>query len=341
MIFNFPDDKTVYNGTIHRRNARNFFELIDISNPQSNLIEINGTSYYFTYFNGASPGNKGGNSIILKLYESQTIDLDELEYGDPELVLKISKIKCSTNPNFMKTKEKRFLKEIRALKRCEKKKFENIIRIFHYGKCRIKNQKNTDFDEHFFYTMEYADKDLKSFIEDNHNFLSLSEKVDLCISLSEGLKELVDLNYYHRDIKPDNIFIVDKKWKIGDLGLIAERNSSEELDELSERIGPIGWLSPEAMNKYLCEKYNFAFPHNCTIDHQSDIFQLGKVFWYIFQHNAPIGSIKGEDFLLKDSKIYAIIRTMLNHSKSRRFKNINEVIRLFHIIQTDLLRKSA
>ena len=127
------------------------------------------------------------------------------------------------------------------------------------------------------------------------------------------------IGFYHRDLKPDNIFIVDKTWKIGDLGLIASRDQDYNIDLPNELIGPKGWFCPEAMNKYLTENIEFPISFDCNIDHQSDIFQLGKIFWYIFQGNAPIGSIKRNDFKIKDERIYEIIRRMINHSKAKRF----------------------
>jgi serine/threonine protein kinase len=177
------------------------------------------------------------------------------------------------------------------------------------------------------------------FIEKMHDELSVSEKLNLCRSLSEGLKELCSLGYYHRDIKPDNIFIINDVWKIGDLGLLAERDKEDEIDRIGEGIGPKGWMSPESMNKYLCEGKKFLFIHNCNIDHQSDIFQLGKVFWYIFQYNAPIGTVKEKDFFIKNTRIYAVIKTMLNYSKKKRYKKIDEVIWLFKLIEAKMLKK--
>tara|TARA_R110002033_G_C3770537_1_gene228161 strand:- start:44 stop:613 length:570 start_codon:yes stop_codon:yes gene_type:complete len=187
--------------------------------------------------------------------------------------------------------------------------------------------------------MEFAEYDLKSYIEKYHNVLGIEEKLELCLSLSEGLKELNQLGYYHRDLKPDNIFITEKnRWKIGDLGLL-ENRQIESIDSIAEFIGPRGWMTPEAMNKYLCENKDFTYDHSCTIDHQSDIFQLGKIFWYIFQYNAPIGTVKESDFLIKDSRLFSIIKTMLNHSKKKRYNNINEVILLLRPLENKALKK--
>lgn len=338
MDFTFPKDKVLYNGTIRQhiaKNGKESFELIDSYTPTSNLIQIDNTDYYFTYLN-SNGDNKGGNSIILKLYEAQSIEIDDPVYNEPDLILKIHKFK---KKNITNRSQQRFIKEIEALYKCKEKNFENIVIIEHSGVCKIFDNRSNKYDEYFYYTMEYAHYDLKSFIELNHNKITIEEKVSLCIDLAKGLKELKLLDLYHRDIKPDNIFMnSDANWKIGDLGLINDRNNNFQLDKIADNIGPKGWMSPESMNKYLTEGKGFNHKYHCDIDHQSDIFQLGKVFWYIFQHNAPIGSIKENDFLMKKGQIYPIIKTMLNHSKSKRYKDIDEVIKLLKIEEHKLLK---
>lgn len=339
MNFTFPKDKVLYNGTIRqhliKNNDKDSFDLIDIHSPTSNLIQIDNTDYYFTYLN-SDGNNKGGNSIILKLYEAQSIEIDEPVYNDPDLILKIHK---SKNKIVANRSQQRFIKEIEALYKCKEKIFENIIIIEHSGKCKIFDNRSNKYDEYLYYTMEYAQYDLKNFIELNHNNITIDQKISLCIDLAKGLKELKLLDLYHRDIKPDNIFMnSDANWKIGDLGLINDRDNNFQLDKIADNIGPKGWMSPESMNKYLTEGKGFNHKYHCEIDHQSDIFQLGKVFWYIFQHNAPIGAIKENDFLVKKGQIYPIIKTMLNHSKSKRYKDIDEVIKLLKIEENKLLK---
>jgi serine/threonine protein kinase len=343
MNFNFPDNKAIFKDTIqnyHDNGGKGSFSLIDILNPKDNLIQIGGIDYFFTYLNVGLSGNKGGNSILMKLFDSQYIDTDDPQYDEPDSILKISKFKKS-NSNYPSKQERRFVKEIEALNICQEKKFQNVIKVFNQGVCSIMNHSTKKYDEYLFYTMEYAEYDLKKYVEENFSVLTFDEKVALCVSLCDGLSELYTLDYYHRDIKPDNIFIVDSIWKIGDLGLVAERNKPNEIDKVAESIGPKGWMSPESMNKYLCDGKNFDLKHDCLIDHQSDIFQLGKVFWYIFQYNTPIGSVKERDFLIKNSKIYAIIKTMLSQSKARRFKDVSEVSRLLKLIEGDRLKKKV
>lgn len=80
-----------------------------------------------------------------------------------------------------------------------------------------------------FYTMDYASGDLKSYLE-NHD-IPFEDRVNLCLQIANGLKELKDIGYYHRDLKPDNILMFDNIWKIGDLGLIAYRDEDNIYDK--------------------------------------------------------------------------------------------------------------
>lgn len=343
MNFTFSENKALHFDTIKnftRDGARINYSLIDILNPLDNQIKIDNIDYFFTYLSDDGK-NKGGNSIILKLFESQTIDVTNTNYGKPDLIIKILKYKKAWKPLYEKKSEKRFKMEIEGLKKCKEANFQNVVNIFHNGVCKVFNPDRNAYDEFLYYTMEYAEYDLKKFIEINHEEFSFDEKLNLSISIAEGLKELESLNYFHRDIKPDNIFMTESIWKIGDLGLLDERNKLDLIDDEAEPIGPRGWMSPESMNKYLTEGKKFKNNFNVSIDHQSDIFQLGKVFWYIFQHNAPIGAIKERDFKINNSQIYSIIRTMLNHSKENRFKRIDEVIKLLKTVQAKTLKEGV
>lgn len=306
---------------------RYFSSGIEISDIiEKNYIQIDNTDYFLSYLDLQHKRNKGGNSFVFAMYDAQTYDEGNT---DPCKVIKISKQNDAINKIkkiIPHSRNKRFFQEIMALYDCKQRNTDNVIEIFDSGHflC-MKNNEPIAFP---FYTMEYAKPDLKSFMENND--VEESARVQLCLQIAQGLKQLNDLGYYHRDIKPDNIFVVDGIWKIGDLGLIAKRNAPS-LDYSQEFVGPRGWLSPEAMNKYLSENVagkNF----DCTIDHQSDLFQLAKVFWYILQGNAPIGCVKEHDFLLTNSPLYSLLKQMLNHTKSKRPSSIDIVISDLHKI---------
>ena len=287
--------------------------------PSENPVTIASHDYYLGYLSHNEKGNKGGNSYVFALYNAQE---EFNEESEPINVIKISKrpAKSKQRSWVPGSKNRRFVSEVEALTECKVKHHQNVIRIEEIsGYCDYGGKMYP------FYIMEYADMDLKSFIESK--CLSIEEKVGLCLQIALGLKELYALNYYHRDLKPENMFIVDGTWKIGDLGLIATRDQ-DAVEDCKSIIGPRGWLSPEAMNKYLTEGKGLLYHYDCSIDHQSDIFQLGKVFWYIMQGNVPIGGIKSSDFKEHNSDMYVLLKTMLNHSKKRRYKHIDDVIEI-------------
>lgn len=296
----------------------------DISEERArNYLKLNNIEYYVSYLNANYKSNKGGNSFVYALYTAQIDNEDAI----PEKVIKISKYyeKYINNRIKKSYKNNRFRQEIEALYDCKAKKVNNIIDIDCDGNLICKTYGCKDKIVSFpFYVMEYAESDLKSFFENNEETYDIATRIELCLQIAQGIKELHELGYYHRDIKPDNIFMVDHTWKIGDLGLIQMRNKPT-YDKLGELVGPKGWLSPEAMNKYLSESVNEQ-KFDCNIDHQSDIFQLAKVFGYILQGNAPIGCVEESDFLLHNTSLYSLLREMLNHAKQRRPHSIDEVI---------------
>jgi serine/threonine protein kinase len=201
--------------------------------------------------------------------------------------------------------------EVEALKLASNLEFNNIIQYY------FDDYKDIGASRFHYYVMEKADYDLTQYLDKED--VSDQQRLLLCTDILNGIKQLHTNEIYHRDIKPDNILFVKKSWKIGDLGLIANRNSEFEIKEVGEKIGPIGWLSPEATNKYLNEGDGKLNKHgfDCQIDEYSDVFQLGKLFWYIFQGNIPLGQIDRADFKLADNEIFEIIFEMLKHSKNR------------------------
>ena len=290
-----------------------------------NYLRLDDVEYFVSFLNSEFKSNKGGNSFVFALYVAQTYNEDAM----PERVIKISKYpepyNYIRNKIRQKNINKRFRQEIEALYDCKQRDVGNVIDIAFDGNLICRTYEDGEFEVSFpFYVMEYAEYDLKSYLEEENEEYDEASRVELCLQIAQGIKELNDLGYYHRDIKPDNIFMINGIWKVGDLGLIQMRNKPS-LDDKGELVGPRGWLSPEAMNKYLSENVegkNF----DCNIDHQSDLFQLAKVFWYILQGNAPIGCVKESDFLLRNSSLYSLIKQMLNHSKKRRPASVDIVI---------------
>lgn len=116
--------------------------------------------------------------------------------------------------------------------------------------CLLKIYDVVKKDDSFYYTMEPADNFLGA---SNKNYepytlerllksrkkLDFEQTRELVLQLLEGLEALHSRKLVHRDIKPANIFFVNKRAKLGDIGLLANDNSQ------TYRAGTPYFLPPE------------------------------------------------------------------------------------------------
>jgi len=223
----------------------------------------------------------------------------------------------------------RFEHEIEALKIANIEKHSNVVEFYEEGIFKSKGQKIP------YFIMEYCEINLSSFLKENS--ISINQKLLLTKEVLRGVKELHRLELYHRDIKPDNIFMVEGVWKIGDLGISVYQNDYS-LDWENEKIGPYGWLSPEVMNKVLCAGTPLESNFQCIVNNLSDIFQLGKLVWFIFLGNIPIGQVRRNDFTKKPEKecdiIFDLIFNLLQYEPKQRWdlkKAESEILKALEI----------
>ena len=153
----------------------------------------------------------------------------------------------------------------------EKTGCDGIIKT--YGILCEKNY----FGTYYFYElMELADRDWEKEIKNRQNtqlYYQESELIQIFSHLIKTLSALQKNHYTHRDIKPQNIMIVNGKYKIGDFGngkllkregIIIQRIRGSEL-----------FMSP-----LLFKAYHAGMP---TVKHntfKSDVFSLGMCFFY-------------------------------------------------------------
>lgn len=279
---------------------------IKLSNDaHKNYLRHDGLDYMVTSISTDFKKSKGGNSSVFRLTPQE---------GDA-LAIKFSKYDVSTKEAVAKNSQRieRFNREIEALRLVKSSGLPNLVEYFFDAELRLGSRLFP------YYVMEQADSDLTTYLEANE--VTQQQRFLLCVDILKGIQGLHGIGIYHRDIKPDNILFVRGEWKIGDLGLVDFQDSDFDIDEVGERIGPRDWLSPEAFNKCLTENRTKALPYqyDCRIAAESDVYQLGKLFWFIFQGNLPEGQLVRKDFRLADKALYDIIYNMLWHSKENRY----------------------
>ncbi|MBU6122320.1 protein kinase family protein [Hymenobacter siberiensis] len=277
-----------------------------------NFVDFLDERFFVSYLSGDKAA-EGGNGLVFQINNQN---------GDV-YALKLSKTsrQAASRDEEKEKRLARFNREISALNAIKYDYNENVVGLIGTGNIVI--GRNT-YD---FFVMEKCDYSLSSYLKSQPD-LAPSQRIALFSKILNGIKYLHRYGIYHRDIKSDNILVQDDEPKICDLGLSTFRNDDLDLDDVGERIGPTGWFSPEATNKFLVETTLNPFNLNCVIGAKSDVFQLGKLFWYIMQGNLPLGQIAKSDFVASTNPLlYSIIRKCLLHSSQRR-PSVDKAIKL-------------
>ncbi len=118
--------------------------------------------------------------------------------------------------------------------------------------------------------------------------MRLERKLDIMADLCEGLAHAHSKGVVHRDLKPANVFITTTGHvKILDFGLA--RMLTSDMTKSQTTIGTPNYMSPEQVRGE-------------RVDHRSDIFSLGVVFYELLTSKRPFS---GESFA---SVIYKILQ---------------------------------
>ncbi len=140
----------------------------------------------------------------------------------------------------------------------------NIVEVYDVG----------EDDGKYFIVMEYVDgKTLKSLIK-KRGALTLPEVVDIMLQLTSAIECAHESYIIHRDIKPQNVIILeDGRVKVMDFGIAAQLNSND-LTQTNSVMGTVYYLPPEQANG------------NVTTT-KSDIYSLGILMYELVVGKVP------------------------------------------------------
>ncbi len=154
----------------------------------------------------------------------------------------------------------RFFREARAAAQLSHR---NIITIYDLG----------EQDGSPYLAMEYLEgRDLDQRLHDPEG-MSLTRKLELALSICEGLAHAHPCGLIHRDIKPANVFVTDDGGvKILDFGLA--RLITSELTRSNVVVGTVNYMAPEQLRGE-------------RADHRADIFSFGVLLYELLGGRKP------------------------------------------------------
>ena len=155
----------------------------------------------------------------------------------------------------------------------------NIVEMYDVG----------EDDGDFYIVMEYVEgKNLKQLIK-RRTRLSISEVIDIMKQLTDGIAHAHDSFIIHRDIKPQNILILDNGLvKITDFGIAVALNSTQ-LTQTNSVMGSVHYLPPEQ-----------AAGKGATF--KSDIYSLGILMYELVTGTLPFRGENAVEIALKQMK---------------------------------------
>ena len=141
----------------------------------------------------------------------------------------------------------------------------------------------------YFIVMEYIDgKTLKSLIK-KRGALTLPEVMDIMTQLLDGVKCAHDSYIIHRDIKPQNVLILDDGTvKITDFGIATALNNNE-LTQTNSVMGSVHYLPPEQANG-----------KNSTV--KSDIYSIGIMMYELLTGKLPFKGDNAVEIAIKQMR---------------------------------------
>jgi len=175
----------------------------------------------------------------------------------------------------------------------------NIVEMYDVG----------EDDGQYYIVMEYVDgKTLKQLVK-RRGALTLNEVIDIMLQLTDGIAHAHDSYIIHRDIKPQNIMIMENGLvKITDFGIAMALNSTQ-LTQTNSVMGSVHYLPPEQANG-----------KGASV--KCDIYSLGILMFELLTGTIPFKGENAVEIALKQMKEPLPAVTMINPEIPQSIENI-------------------
>ena len=212
----------------------------------------------------------------------------------------------------------RFANEQRIMRELD---HARIAQLFDAGSILLDKQYSVPW-----IAMELGEHNLRQHVAERGT-LDQTAVVRAGTEMCDALQHLHERGVIHRDVKPDN-FVWDgedhRSLLMVDFGIakfIGEDVSGRPMDEFTreaEFVGPVFYASPELIA--------YATNKKQAVDARSDLFQLGKVLWYLATGRVSAG-IPSRRHCPFDGRLHEIVIELLKDDPDERLGSAAEVRR--------------
>lgn len=135
-------------------------------------------------------------------------------------------------------------------------------------------------DDICYLCMEFApESDLRGYCSRRGNKLPVAQAERFLLQIAEALSFIHQSGIVHRDIKPDNILVVNERQvRLADFGVAVLPGEESSLEELQKGIGTMSYMAPEVFQGTACDK-------------RSDVYCLGVAFYEVLSGVQPFENV--------------------------------------------------
>ncbi|GET02637.1 kinase-like domain-containing protein [Rhizophagus clarus] len=136
-------------------------------------------------------------------------------------------------------------------------------------------------DDKFMLVMNYTDTDLRRYLQENRNQITLKTKIKIIFEIVKALTRVHEENSVHKNLHSGNVLYLESKndWYISDVGFYGPA------DKPSNSVyGNLCYMAPEVI-------------YNSEYSFKSDIYSVAILIWEVLSEQAPFFDHKNDQDL--------------------------------------------